>query len=305
METAITTTLDFSALQRADLQPGTRRHYVAATQRLLAAGLDPFDYEALADFAADLPHSTRAALKAAINIQVSELSNSLKAGATIENAAEVQVQLWRLEAVNKAIKVHAPKGKVMALWLSPDQVREITSKPDRTTQRGRRDWIVLATLLGSGLRVDEMASLTFDQLKRQPTKNGQFRGVLSFTGKGRKKRSVPISEHLETRLIEWKKETGGGRIARGFKKGGRMTDSLSTRAVSDIVHHYGAMIGLPELEVHDLRRTWAQLGLEAGIPIQQISILLGHSSLTITQKYLDLQVDLSQTVSDFIPLSGD
>lgn len=305
METAITTTLDFSALQRADLQPGTRRHYVAATQRLLAAGLDPFDYEALADFAAGLPGSTRAALKAAINIQVSELSNSLKAGATIENAAEVQVQLWRLEAVNKAIKVHAPKGKVMALWLSPDQVREITSKPDRTTQRGRRDWIVLATLLGSGLRVDEMASLTFDQLKRQPTKNGQFRGVLSFTGKGRKKRSVPISEHLETRLIEWKKETGGGRIARGFKKGGRMTDSLSTRAVSDIVHHYGAMIGLPELEVHDLRRTWAQLGLEAGIPIQQISILLGHSSLTITQKYLDLQVDLSQTVSDFIPLSGD
>ena len=62
------------------------------------------------------------------------------------------------------------------------------------------------------------------------------------------------------------------------------------------------MIGKPELDPHDLRRTYAQLGYEAGIPLTQLSKLLGHSNITTTQKYLNLDLDLENTVSDFIPL---
>ena len=51
-----------------------------------------------------------------------------------------------------------------------------------------------------------------------------------------------------------------------------------TRAV---FRKYGVKIGLPELASHDLRRTFAQLGYEAGVPIAQISILLGHSALPL------------------------
>ena len=68
---------------------------------------------------------------------------------------------------------------------------------------------------------------------------------------------------------------------------------------------YGRRIGKPELAPHDLRRTYAQLGYAAGVPITQISVLLGHESVATTQKYLDLNPDLENTVSDFIPLAGD
>ena len=55
-----------------------------------------------------------------------------------------------------------------------------------------------------------------------------------------------------------------------------------------------------DLAPHDLQRTHAQLGYEAGIPITRISILLGHASVEMTQWYLNLDLDLHVTVSDFI-----
>ncbi len=51
-----------------------------------------------------------------------------------------------------------------------------------------------------------------------------------------------------------------------------------------------------------LKWTYAQLGYEAGVPLTQISTLLGHANLATTQKYLNLALDIEQTVSDFIPL---
>jgi integrase len=60
-------------------------------------------------------------------------------------------------------------------------------------------------------------------------------------------------------------------------------------------------MGKPELAPHDLRQTYAQLGYEAGVPITQISTLLGHSSIETTVRYLNLELDLESPVSDFIP----
>jgi integrase len=68
-----------------------------------------------------------------------------------------------------------------------------------------------------------------------------------------------------------------------------------------IVRKHSAMIGLPTLAAHDLRRSYAHLGFEAGVPITQISILLGHSSVAVTQRYLNVDLDLECTASDFVP----
>jgi len=60
--------------------------------------------------------------------------------------------------------------------------------------------------------------------------------------------------------------------------------------------------GLPRLPAgHDLRRSYAQLGFDAGVPITQISILLGRSNVVVTQRYLNLELDLAVTASDFVP----
>jgi len=78
-------------------------------------------------------------------------------------------------------------------------------------------------------------------------------------------------------------------------------ESLSTVAILGIAGEHKAMIGLPELAAHELRRTFAQIGYDSGIPITQISILLGHSSVEVTQRYLNLDLDLEVTASDFVP----
>lgn len=127
-------------------------------------------------------------------------------------------------------------------------------------------------------------------------------------GKGAKSRLVPISDRLAAVLGEWSGivssngDRAGGQVLRGFNQRGNVTDSLSAVGLFKIVQSYGAEIDKPELAPHDLRRTYAQIGYDSGVPITQISKLLGHASVATTQCYLNLELDLETTVSDFVPL---
>lgn len=120
-------------------------------------------------------------------------------------------------------------------------------------------------------------------------------------GKGAKDRIVPINDRLAAALDEWRQIAGDGLIARSVTKGGAVGESISAIGVFHIVRQAGSAIGKPDLAPHDLRRTYAQLGYEAGIPITQVSKLLGHASVTTTQRYLNLDLDLRTTASDFVP----
>lgn len=166
---------------------------------------------------------------------------------------------------------------------------------------GKRDRLVLGLLAGAGLRREELANLNFDDVVLQPIGN-RFRTVLNVKGKGAKDRVVPISEPLAGLLDRWRGIVSGGRVARSISKGGAIGDSLSAVGIFHIVNQAGAAIGKADLAPHDLRRTYAQLGYEAGVPITQISKLLGHASVSTTQRYLNLELDLETTVSDFVPM---
>jgi integrase/recombinase XerC len=85
-------------------------------------------------------------------------------------------------------------------------------------------------------------------------------------------------------------------------KADKIGGALSSAGIFNVVRRAGQAIGKPGLAPHDLRRSYAQLGLSAGVPITQISKLLGHSSVAITQRYLNLELDLDETISDFIPV---
>jgi integrase len=130
-----------------------------------------------------------------------------------------------------------------------------------------------------------------------------MRDVLEVRGKGDKPRVVPISPTLARHLREWHKIVGDGMVARAVNKSGVINGSLSDHAINDIVAKYGEAIGIPELTAHDLRRTFARLGYDAGVRVEQISKLLGHADVKTTMIYLGIDLDLESTVSDFIPLS--
>jgi site-specific recombinase XerD len=294
---------DLSAILNANLQPTTKMQYCKAIRNMIEAGVDPRNHEQLRNYATALPSSSRAFLKSALALLTSGIQQELKANATPGNVQQVQASLYRLEAMQDVIQVSQPKGEKAHLWLSREQVEQITALPGDDIE-GKRDWIVLGLLLGAGLRREELAQLTFEAIKQQPSKHGQVRHVLQVTGKGAKDRVIPISQILADRLNEWNTLAGDGFIARSFARG-KLGESLSAVGIFGIVSRYGEAIGLPELAPHDLRRTFAQLGYEAGVPITQISKLLGHADVSTTQQYLNLELNLETTVSDAIPLSGD
>ena len=148
--------------------------------------------------------------------------------------------------------------------------------------------------------------------------------VLQVTGKGAKTRVIPINSALAAVLSLWKAITGSdGYIARSINKGGQLGDSLSGVGVLDIVAAHGIAVGMVErkemldrgskqrrikevgtLQPHDLRRTYAQIGYDSGVPIAQISMLLGHSNIATTERYLNIKLDTKETISDFIPFNG-
>jgi len=304
-QTALTTIdkgFDFSAIDRAALQPSTKKQYRKAIEKLLEAGVNPMDYKILQAYAGGLRSSGKSFLKSALRLLSLDYERDLKASATGANVGKVQAGLYRLEAMREAVQVETHKGIKAHTWLSQKQVAAMTALCGDTLE-GKRDWIVLGLLLGAGLRREELATLTFAALKQQPAKNGRMRDVLEVTGKGAKTRVIPISEKLGKHLREWREIVGGGYVARSLGMSKQLGESMSAVAIFQLVNKYGNRIGVPGLAPHDMRRTYAQLGYEAGIPITQISTLLGHSSVSTTQRYLNLSLDLETTASDFIPLT--
>lgn len=295
---------DLSAIDRAELSSTTKKIYRRELRALLNTGIDPLDFDALQAYAVGLKSKRRSVLKAALRLMAEENEQAIKASATPENLPVVQAAIMRLEAMQDAVKVQQHKNTKAYIRLTPVKVKQITALCDDDLV-GKRDWIILGLLLGAGLLREELISLTFDAVKQEPTKTGEVRDVLQVTGKGAKDRVIPISRLLADRLRDWQEIVGGGLVARSLGKGKKLGPSLSAVSVYQIVRKYGKMIDVPKLTALDLRRTYAHLAYNAGIPITQIKLLLGHAKLITTQDYLDLATDLEDTTGDFVPLSGD
>jgi integrase len=297
---------DLTAIDRAlNLQPRTKAKYRREILNMIEAGINPDDHKALQAYADGLKSSRRQFLKSALRLMTLDYEQHIKANATPQNLQVAQSAIMRLEAMRGAVTVPAHKGTKAHTWLSPAEVKHITSLCDDTIE-GKRDWIILGVLLGAGLRREELATLKFDAIKSQPMKKGGARVVLEVKGKGAKDRVMPINAILASKLYEWRQLAGGEYIARAMvrKSKTQLANSMSAVAIFQLVNKYGKQIGKPDLAPHDLRRTYAQLGYNAGVPITQISVLLGHSSVKTTQQYLNLNLDLESTASDFIPLAG-
>jgi integrase len=290
-----------ASIERADLADSTKAQYQKAIRNYLDEGHRLTDAQALATYAAELPKSSRAFLKAAVGRWAEHISNEIKGMATPDNVDQVQASLYRFEALQEAIRVKGAQGTKAHTWLSPAEVKRLMSLPDQDVY-GERDRVALGLLVAAGLRRAEAVKVRFADLKLQPVK-GKMRTVIAVKGKGAKDRIVPISDKLANLIDEWGKEVGHeGYVLRSLGRNREPGESLSAVGLFNIVAKYGRELGKDDLAPHDLRRTYAQIGYESGVPITQISTLLGHASVATTQRYLNLDLDLEATVSDFVPL---
>ena len=273
-------------IEESDRAPSTKALYVGILRAFLKKGYTMTDPGDLQAFAATLTNSRKRTFRAALSVWVKELINHLEARVTPETLDQVQATIMRLHSLPRFIKARAPRGQKEHTWLSPDQVKELyaTCSDDR---RGLRDKVVLGLMITGGLRRGEIVKLKWSDIVEQPHKGGSVH-ILNVEGKGRKRRSIPLVPSFVRVLDQWAEHTGRkGYIIQGLT--GR-AESLTTAQVHNIVKEHGKELGT-DLSPHDLRRTAAQSWYQATRDVNLVSVLLGHSSIATTQRYLTTDRD--------------
>src|ERR1700720_1526142 len=177
------------------------------------------------------------------------------------------------------------KGTRLGNWLTREQAKELLAVPDRSTLKGKRDYVILALLVGCALRRNELAELDVETIQQR-----DGRWVLAdLEGKGRRIRTVAIPIWVKHGINAWMTAAGidDGRLLRSVSKSGKINrDSLSDWAVWSVVEQSSKQIGIERFGAHDLRRTCAKLCRKNGGGLEQIKFLLGHSSIQTTERYL-------------------
>ncbi len=195
-----------------------------------------------------------------------------------------------LAAGNPARAVQAPRRPRRLPEVLPEaDVAALVEAPADDSPRGLRDRAFLELLYSSGLRVSELTSLDVDELDLAE-------GLVRVVGKGGKERVVPVGAPAREALRRY---LDGGRPvllggpdgvrARGAlflnHRGGRLT----SRSVARRLDRWVAAAGLPRhVHPHVLRHCFATHLLGNGADLRGIQELLGHASLSTTQRYTHL-----------------
>ena len=146
------------------------------------------------------------------------------------------------------------KGTRLGNWLTREQAKELLAVPDRSTLKGKRDYVILTLLVGCALRRNELAELEVETIQQR-----EGRWVLAdLEGKGRRIRTVAVPIWVKQGIEAWTAAAGinKGRLLRSVSKSGKVNrDSLSDWAVWSVVEQSSKQIGIEHFGVHDLRRT--------------------------------------------------
>jgi integrase/recombinase XerC len=200
---------------------------------------------------------------------------------------------------NPAATVLTPKQeRTIPNYLPVDQMFGLLEGPDRETPLGLRNLAMLEVLYSTGLRVSELAGLNLDRMDLD-------RRLVKVVGKGNKERIVPVGRKAVAVLREYLDSTQvlrtkGRKAMAGLPvfmnvRGGR----LSTRSIAKIVKGYGVKCGLMMgISPHSLRHTFATHLLDGGADLRAVQELLGHASLSTTQRYTHVSLDRLMKVYD-------
>ncbi len=208
----------------------------------------------------------------------------------------------RIVDANPAAALRSPRvPKSLPRFLTVDQAFRVMEAPPKEPSRKPRlrvrDTALLETLYGTGVRVGELVSMDVDDCDFD-------QGVARVMGKGSKERIVPLGRTAIEALGEYLPRRRGilARAKSGdadalwlSQRGGR----LSARQVQNIVRRHGTLgAGRSDLHPHAIRHSCATHLLDAGADLRSIQELLGHSSLSTTQRYTHVSVDRLMEVYD-------
>ncbi len=200
---------------------------------------------------------------------------------------------------NPAADIATPKlEKYMPTYLLVDEVFRLLERPEREKPLGLRDLAILEVLYSCGFRVSELEALTISSIDFDER-------LVRVIGKGDKERIVPIGRQALQAVRNYLEATQYLRrrnvdISRGeplfinFRGG-----ALSGRSIGRIIKKYAIESGLTaDVSPHSMRHTFATHLLDGGADLRAVQELLGHESLSTTQKYTHVSLDRLMEVYD-------
>lgn len=197
----------------------------------------------------------------------------------------------RLVSTNPARAVSTPKvEKTLPTTLTVDEAVELVESPRKPLKgvsqkenklSALRDQAILELLYSSGLRVSELVGLNLRDLDLNLE-------IVRVMGKGRKERIVPVGKMAIQALTIYLNQRGSADHEAPLfinLRGGRLT----SRSVARLIKKYSRVSGIArKVSPHSLRHSFATHLLDAGADIREIQEMLGHASLSTTQKYIHL-----------------
>jgi integrase/recombinase XerC len=188
------------------------------------------------------------------------------------------------------------KDQQLPVHLTVDDMFRLLEAPPADTPAGLRDRAMLETLYSCGLRVSELIGLNWDDVDLALD-------LVRVHGKGRKERLVPIGQKALTALSTYRQRIPE-LCARTLYDAApvflnRQGKRLTTRSVARVVEYYVKASGIvTKASPHALRHSFATHLLNAGADLRAIQELLGHASLSTTQRYTHVNLDQLMSVYD-------
>lgn len=193
---------------------------------------------------------------------------------------------------NNVVKsIPAPKKEShLPSFLSVDDIFRLMELPEANTLIGTRDRAILEMFYSTGMRISELVTLQLDFINRENRK-------VRVLGKGKKERWLPLGgkaiaaldtylSRREQLIRRMKPEPIHSTVFVNIRGNG-----LTARGVRKIVGKYLDQLVSGRHSPHSIRHSFATHLLEGGADLRIIQEMLGHASLSTTQKYTHLTVD--------------
>jgi len=207
------------------------------------------------------------------------------------------------QSLSLKLKLTRPRlEKKLPSFLSIDEIHHILDSVDNTvlpTKFPLRDKAIFELLYATGIRCSELTRITFSDLDIHEK-------VIIVTGKGDKERIVLFGQKAQERLKQYlARERKGKRGAQDPLFLNVYGQPLSTRAIQRIISAFRPFLKIERpLTPHKIRHSFATHLLTQGADLRLVQELLGHKSLSSTERYTHVSLtDLAKTCATKHPMS--
>lgn len=202
---------------------------------------------------------------------------------------------YMINDVYKNIKPYKQVKKTIVV-LSTEDINKLLSSQNEFTIIGLRNLLAISLMLDAGLRVSEVVNLNVEDISKEL-------GVIKVFGKGKKERLVPLTDSIIKYYDKYVflASLYSGALFLDSDTGLRMTSS----GISQILRRIKKEQHFNKLHPHYLRHTFATLFLVNGGDPVHLQLILGHSTLYMTEQYLHLANQMTlQKQKKFSPLTN-